>query len=324
MNTVTATPSRGLKSFFVRDGRLRSGWRVALYLLASIIVMIGGLLLIGILAGLTIGAGLAAEGVSQAEIAVRIQAMFTNLFDSPVLALGVQSMRVVLGLALIWIFRRFVDKRSFRALGFQMPRGWLKEFGAGVALVLAMWLVIFALSLVTGAASVTGFAWQSSDALAILGALAFGFGFNLLVGVIEEADARGYMLQNLAEGIRFAPAVVVSSAYFGILHLLNPGAGLFSTLGIFFAGITLAMGYYLTGRLWFSIGMHAAWNFAEGPLFGFLVSGLNMGGVFQLQITGPEWLMGGAFGPEAGALAVAAEIGMIGILFGWKRSARHA
>jgi uncharacterized protein len=127
------------------------------------------------------------------------------------------------------------------------------------------------------------------------------------------------MLQNLAEGIRFWPALFVSSLYFGLLHLLNPGAGVASTAGILLAGILLALGYYATGRLWFSIGMHAAWNFAEGPVFGFLVSGLNMGGLFQLKINGPDWLMGGGFGPEAGALAVGVEVAMIVALFVWAR-----
>jgi hypothetical protein len=65
--------------------------------------------------------------------------------------------------------------------------------------------------------------------------------------------------------------------------------------------------------------MHAAWNFSEGPLFGFPVSGLDMSALFQLRIQGPEWLMGGPFGPEAGALAIFAEIAMIGVLFGWTR-----
>jgi hypothetical protein len=143
-----------------------------------------------------------------------------------------------------------------------------------------------------------------------------------MVGLVEETDARGYILQNLAEGIRFWPAVLVSSLYFGLLHLLNPGAGVTSTLGIFFAGVLLALGYYATGRLWFSIGLHAGWNFAEGPILGFLVSGLNMGGLFRLRITGPDWLMGGAFGPEAGALAVVVEAVMILVLFGWARARR--
>jgi CAAX amino terminal protease family. len=179
------------------------------------------------------------------------------------------------------------------------------------------WGVIFALALLTGAATVVGFAWEARAREAILGTLVLGLLFNILVSLTEEADARGYVLQNLAEGIRFMPAMLVSSFYFSALHLLNPSAGIASTLGIFFAGILLALGYAATRRLWFPIGMHAAWNFAEGPLFGFPVSGLDMGGLFRLHITGPEWWTGGAFGPEAGALTIVVEIGLIVGLWWW-------
>ncbi|MBI3742435.1 MAG: CPBP family intramembrane metalloprotease [Chloroflexi bacterium] len=307
-----------MKKFFMRGGRLRAGWRIALYLIASLIVTIVGSLGVGLLVGLTIGAALANQGVPNTEISARIQTMFTHLFDFPLLALSFQGARVLLGLGLIWLFRRWIDKREFRALGFQLTNGWWKEFGAGFVFILAMWVMIFALTLLTGAAQISEVG-PSLNFAAILGALAFGLGFNLLVGIIEEADARGYILQNLAEGIRFAPAVIISSAYFAFLHRLNPGAGWGSTIGIFFAGITLAMGYYLTQRLWFSIGMHAAWNFAEGPVFGFLVSGLDMGGLFKINVTGPEWLMGGAFGPEAGALAVGVEVAAMMILIWFAR-----
>ncbi len=308
-----------LKQFFVRDGRLRSGWRVTLYLVASFVAMIVGSLLVGVVVGAAFAFALANQGVTPAEIGARIAAMFGNLFEHPLLALSVEGGRVLFGLALIWLFRRFIDKRPFRALGFQMTNGWWKEFGAGFALAVGVWAVIFALAMATGAATIVDVAWNARDALGIIGMLAVGLAFNVLVGIIEETDARGYVLQNLAEGIRFVPAVVVSSAYFAILHRLNVGAGWGSTAGIFVAGILLAMGYAVTRRLWFSIGMHAAWNFAEGPVFGFLVSGYNMGGLVKLNVAGPEWLMGGAFGPEAGALAVGVEVTVIAALVVWAR-----
>jgi membrane protease YdiL (CAAX protease family) len=235
----------------------------------------------------------------------------------PDVALGFIMARALIALAVIWVFRKWIDRRPFLNLGFQFTPGWWRELLAGFGFSMAALLVIFLLSLALSAAAIVNFAWGQLDISAMIGGLVVGLAFNLLVGVAEESDARGYVLQNLAEGIRLVPAILVSSLYFGVLHLLNPGAGWLSTIGIFFAGVLLALGYYVTRRLWFSIGMHAAWNFAEGPLFGFPVSGLGMGGLFQLKITGPEWLMGGAFGPEAGALAVVVEIAMIAALVVW-------
>lgn len=299
-----------LKRWFVREGRLRSGWRIALYLIAARLLEFIG----AILFGLALGFVLMSQGVPGSELRAHSAGYFLNPLHFPAVVLSLGTAHVLLILAVIWIFRWRIDKRPVRDLGFQLTAGWLQELLAGFVFVVIAWGVIFVLSLALGAAAIVDFQWSRA-----IGALAVGLMFNLLVGIAEEADARGYILQNLAEGIHFWPAVVVSSIYFGALHLPNPGAGILSTLGIFFAGVLLAMGYYLTRRLWFPIGMHAAWNFAEGPIFGFPVSGLNMGGMFQLNITGPEWLMGGTFGPEAGALAVAVEIAMIVILFVWAR-----
>ncbi len=293
---------------FVREGRLRSGWRVALYLVAARLFEFIGVILFG----LALGFVLVSQGAPQSELRARIAEYFRNPLDFPAVVLSFEAERALIILAVIWVFRRLIDKRPVGDLGFQLLPGWWRELIAGFVFVIIAWGVIFALSLALGAATIVDFQWSRA-----IGALTAGLTFNLLVGLAEESDARGYILQNLAEGIHFWPAVIVSSIYFGALHLLNPGAGIFSTLGIFFAGVLLAMGYYLTRSLWFPIGMHAAWNFAEGPLFGFPVSGLNMGGMFHLNIAGPEWLMGGAFGPEAGALAVSVEIAMILIL--WTR-----
>lgn len=318
------TQRQGCARWLGREGRLRSGWRIALYLIAALLMKIIGAIVLGVVLAMMLGVALAQQGVPPLEIAYRIESLFHNLFDYPLLALGTQAEQMLLALAVIWIFRRWIDRRPFRALGFQLSPGWWREALAGFALVVVAWGVIFALSLGLGAVTIVGFGWDGKNWGAILGALALGLVFNVMVGITEEADARGYVLQNLAEGIRFGPAAVVSSVYFGVLHLLNPGAGAASTLGIFSAGLLLAMGYYATGRLWFSIGMHAGWNFAQGPIFGFLVSGLNMGGLFHLRVTGPEWLLGGAFGPEAGALAVGVEVVMIGLLFVWaRRNVRH-
>jgi hypothetical protein len=313
---------QGCASWFAKDGRLRSGWRVTLYIIAARLVDLVAVLVIGVVIAVTIARPLAQQGLSPSEIVSRITAMFSDILDYPLLTLGSQGTRLVLVLALVWLFRRFVDRKSFRSLGFETPAGWWQELLGGFTLSVVAWGVIFLLSLAFGAATIAGYSWDTIGWAPVLRALFIGFVLNVMVGILEETDARGYVLQNLAEGIRFWPAVIVSSAYFGLLHLLNPGAGFASTVGIFFAGVLLALGYYATGRLWFPIGMHAAWNFAEGPIFGFLVSGIRMGGLFQVRVVGPDWLMGGPFGPEAGVLAIAVETVLIVLLYLWARSRR--
>lgn len=314
----------GCSSWLIRDGRLRSGWRVGLYLVAARFIQLFAAMMFGIILSAILMV-VWADQLTSPEILV--QRLYSELFNvttfSP-LAFGFRLYDTLVVLAVIFVFRRLIDRRPMRALGFDFTRGWWQEMLAGFALIVIAWGVIFVLALVTGAATIVGFAWERDGIGAILIALSSGLLFNLLVGIAEEADARGYVLQNLAEGIRFVPAMLASSFYFGVLHLLNPGAGVASTIGIFFAGILLALGYYATRRLWFPIGMHAAWNFAEGPLFGFPVSGLDMGGLFRLNITGPDWWIGGAFGPEAGALAIIVEIALIVGLGFWITRRKNA
>lgn len=311
-------PARLLKykPWFIRDGRLRSGWRVGLYIATSFTVFFVFAQLLGAaLYFIWLGRGVPPDGV----LLLLDDFATKRPFNYPDVAIGYIVLRTLMAFGIIWLFRRYLDKRPIIGLGFQMPKGWPRELVTGFLFAFGGWLVIFLVSIVFGVVTISSFGWSTNGIIAMLGLLLLALFFNLLVGVVEEADARGYILQNFAEGVPFKRAVLISSLYFGAAHLFNPGAGIGSTIGIFVAGVLLATGYYVTGRLWFPIGMHAGWNFAEGALFGYPVSGLNMDVLLQLKVAGPDWLMGGTFGPEAGLLGVLVEIAMIGLLIGWKQ-----
>jgi hypothetical protein len=140
----------------------------------------------------------------------------------------------------------------------------------------------------------------------------------MVVGFYEEYWTRGYQMKVLAEGLHVGSitprvavgaAVVITSIFFGVLHAGNPNASLISTVNITLAGMMLALPYVLTGRLWVSIGLHFSWNFFQGAVFGFPVSGKSFRtSVVQTIEDGPDWFTGGEFGPEAGAVGLLAMV----------------
>ncbi len=109
----------------------------------------------------------------------------------------------------------------------------------------------------------------------------------------------------------------ISSVLFSLLHLSNPNVNIIAILNIILVGYLFGLYVIKTNDLWGACGMHSAWNFAQGNLFGFEVSGLNVsiGSLFDFNLTGNELLSGGVFGPEAGiASTLILIIGIVAIL----------
>lgn len=173
------------------------------------------------------------------------------------------------------------------------PDLW-KGFGIGA--------VFFAL--VTGSIALMGgyrvgsFQW---DTVSVVKSL-FQF---LVVGVGEEVLFRGIVFRMLDERWGTLLALIVSSLLFGFLHITNDNATVWSSIAITMeAGLLLGAAYKWSGTLWLPIGIHWAWNFFQGPVFGFKVSGHETYSLIKPVTDGPVWLTGGDFGAEASVPAV--------------------
>ncbi|WP_369978533.1 CPBP family intramembrane glutamic endopeptidase [Xanthomonas bundabergensis] len=146
----------------------------------------------------------------------------------------------------------------------------------------------------------------------------------LQAGVVEELMLRAILLRLLWRAFGPWVAFAASAALFGLGHIGNPNATVFAAVCIALeAGIMLAAFYVLTGRLWMSIGVHVAWNFTQGYLFGAAVSGTAMGPAIAhstARAGAPEWLTGGAFGPEASlpGLVVCMVVGLAATWRAWR------
>ena len=130
----------------------------------------------------------------------------------------------------------------------------------------------------------------------------------LLVGVVEEVVFRGILFRLITDKWNIAVGLTMSSLLFGLAHLGNPGATLWAALAIALAsGWLFGMAYAYHRTIWVPIGMHWAWNYLEGGVFGCAVSGapLDFQPLITPRISGPDILTGGAFGPEASIICVA-------------------
>ena len=249
-----------------------------------------------------------------------------NLYYSPAfLAVnGVASL--VAAIASVWLAGRLFDRRPLSGFGLRIDGEWWLDLGFGLILGALLMAGIFLVELAAGWVVVTGTFEPTIKGVPFFPTILSPLGLFVCVGIYEELVYRGYQLRNLAEGLNF-PSVgprgatflawVISSLLFGLFHSANPNASIASTITITFAGLLLGMGYILTGRLAISIGLHIAWNFFQGNVFGFPVSGLEPIGATFLSIEqgGPLLVTGGVFGPEAGLLGLSATV--IGSLLIW-------
>jgi uncharacterized protein len=190
----------------------------------------------------------------------------------------------------VWLFER----RSVTELALgEAPR----ELAIGAAAGLGLITATIALLALGGYYRVEGLGQLPTAALLVSSGVFPAF--------FEEILMRGIIFRITEESLGSWLALVFSGLLFGVLHLLNPGATVVAALCIALeAGVLLAAAYMITGRLWMPIGMHFAWNFAQGSIFGVAVSGIAVPGLLKATLTGPELLSGGAFGAEASVFAV--------------------
>ncbi len=237
------------------------------------------------------------------------------------------AMLLVTGLAVLWLAARRLDHRKLAEYGFHLNRRWWVDFGFGLFLGALLMALIFLAELAAGWVTVTGV--FSSPLLPFWPLVTLGLIYYIGVGLNEEILARGYGLRNLAEGLHlpkvsartaFIASYLIVCALFGAFHMANANATWTSTTFIMILALLLGLGYVLTGELAIPIGLHITWNFFQGFVFGFPVSGSATGISFiAIQQGGPDLWTGGAFGPEAGLINLLATVLGCALILVWVR-----
>ena len=287
------------------DRRLRALWRLTLHVILVAVLFVA----LGVLVTL------ASEDLEDS-------------FAFGIVEMALSGLAIVAGTLLA---ARFLDRRPISDLGLRFSSHWWRDLGYGLFLGAFLMLLIFLVELALGWVTVEEIFLTNKSVpfgLAILWPLTLF----LAVGIYEELLSRGYHFKNLAEGLSFSPlgrrraillAWLISSAVFGLLHAGNPNATVVSTVNLFLAGLFLGLPFLLTDQLAMPIGIHITWNFFQGNVFGFPVSGTsaNETTFLAVQQGGPNLWTGGAFGPEAGLLGIAAiVVGSLLIVWWVKRT----
>jgi uncharacterized protein len=260
--------------FFSQYG-LRSGWRCLLFLLLVAACITGTALVLG--------------DVLNRQLSV------------PARLLATEVLSTFWALSCTWMLARFIDYKPFTSFGLS-PAGAPLKFAFGIATgFFALTLLLMALKL-CGAIQFNGLALHGPSvwAYALLWAITF-----LFVGLSEELITRGYLLFTLTRAISFWPAAVSLSLLFAAGHIHNPGEDAIGIAAAGLIGLVLAWTVKWTGSLWWAIGFHAAWDWAESFFYG----APDSGGILPMHLlnTSPQgtaWLSGGSVGPEGSVLVL--------------------
>jgi membrane protease YdiL (CAAX protease family) len=202
-------------------------------------------------------------------------------------------------LCVVWIafYRtgvRWLERRRAWELSFDAS---LSLLAAGILIGTALFCSVYAILWGAGMASRVG--WHGLDGVSAI------LGVSMAAAVGEEIVFRGVVYRILENTFGTLTALIVSSVLFGLMHSTNPGATLFTSTAIALeAGLLLGLAYSATRSLWFPIGIHFGWNFAQGGIFSAPVSGFQFKGILDFRLSGPEILTGGSFGPEASIVAL--------------------
>ena len=205
----------------------------------------------------------------------------------------------------VWLFQKFINREPFTSIGLEFS-GYKDDFVSGLLLGVGLIVLGFGTLYIFNFLSVASIQFSLIDQLFYLSLFA-------VVSLNEEIAIRGYILQNLSSSFNKYIALVLSSLVFMIMHIGNPNMSAVPLFNLFLAGLLLGVYCIHKNNLWFPIGAHITWNYFQGPVLGFEVSGNDVDSIFIQSLNGSELITGGEFGFEGSIILTVLMI--IGIVY---------
>lgn len=290
---MTEKPKKDSNSFlqniFVNDSvRLRSGWRFTIFIV--IFLFLFDLL--------TITAGFILKNL---PIGFDPNSLLASILTS--------GIGLFLAILLGWLLGRFIEDLPFRALGAWFTKNWFKDLVLG--LLIGGGSLAFAVLIAVVFGNYSFEVNNSAGSSAIILTLGASFIVFIFGAAFEEALVRGYIFQTLTRANLAWLAILLTSLFFAAGHLGNPSSNYFSSINTALAGVWLGIAYLKTRTLWLAFGIHFAWNWVQGAIFGIEVSGLTditTAPLLKEIDVGSKLFSGGDYGIEAGVACTIALI----------------
>jgi membrane protease YdiL (CAAX protease family) len=271
--------------FFDDSGRLRSGWRFAIFCVAFLVAV-------------TVIGGVGFAVLYSLSVPLEPQ--------TPAFLIANAVLILIPAILVGWLCGKYLEGLPFRALGAWFTEGWLRNLIAGILFGTATLVLAVMIAFAFGGLR---FEWNPIDAGFLARSLGASFVIFAVGAAAEEALFRGYILQTFARSRLAWLGIALTAVFFGAIHYRNPDAGAISILNTMLAGVWFGIAYLKTRDLWFVWGLHLMWNWMQGAFFGIEVSGMtNLVSVpFLKEIDrGPAWLTGESYGVEGGIVTTIA------------------
>ncbi len=208
---------------------------------------------------------------------------------------------------IVFIFRKYVDNQSIKSMGFSL-KNRLVDFVMGFAIAIVVigfgTFILNALNFI----EITSFQFDSYS-------LSVSFLLFVIVALNEELLFRAYILNNLMSSMNKYYALLLSSVIFSLFHSLNFNLSLIAIVNLILAGILLGSTYIFTKNIWFPVSLHLFWNFFQGPIIGYAVSGQKIASLYNIKLAGNNYINGGDFGFEGSIICTALVVITIVFIF---------
>lgn len=214
----------------------------------------------------------------------------------------------------VFLFRKFIDKKSLVSMGFPIINRII-DIASGFLMALT---VIGGGSLILIVLNYAEFSFAGINTASLL----MSFLLFVIVAINEEVIMRGYILNNLMSSMNKYMALFISAVIFSLLHSLNFGISILPLINLVLAGLLLGSTYIFTQNLWFPISLHLFWNYFQGPVMGYSVSGEKIDSMLKINLMGSKTINGGEFGFEGSLICtIMLIISICLILFFYNRKA---